>query len=190
MELLRPGQRRGTRTHSLRLPKPALVQLSFTLMVAMCIHVAIEPEPRVELGSSGYEAAALPLSYSGLAGGRGIEPSPHHRRDRELRPPRPAMHNNPEATTSDRESLWRASRLNKARSEGRTSQAVEVSNPARVVLETSLSPAHRLWSGRHDSNVRNTAHETVALPAELLPVGWSTGLQPVPPGSRPGALSR
>ncbi len=33
----------------------------------------VEPEPRVELGSSGYEAAALPLSYSGIAGDRRIE---------------------------------------------------------------------------------------------------------------------
>ncbi len=33
----------------------------------------VEPEPRVELGSSGYEAAALPLSYTGIAGDRRIE---------------------------------------------------------------------------------------------------------------------
>ena len=32
------------------------------------------------------------------------------------------------------------------------------------------------------------AHETGVLLVELLPVGWSTGLEPTPPESQPGAL--
>ena len=57
-------------------------------------------------------------------------------------------------------------------------QAIEVSNPARQGLEARLGPAHRLWSGRQESNLHTPAYETGALPIELPPVGNSAGIEP------------
>ena len=50
------------------------------------------------------------------------------------------------------------------------------------------APAGSVLVGKGGVAPPPLAHETGVLLVELLPGGWSTGLEPTPPGSQPGAL--
>ena len=69
-----PSERQDS---NLRPPTPeagALTKLRYVPLTAMRPAARPEPESRIKLASAVYKTATLPLSYTGVAGDRGIEP--------------------------------------------------------------------------------------------------------------------